>query len=144
MQLNQKGIDLIKSFEGCRLQSYQDQGGIWTIGYGATGDDIGPNMEWTQEQADARLVQDLHSTENHVSSCLKVSLSDNKFSALVSFAYNVGCGNFEHSTLLRYVNVQDFEAAHAEFAKWDRVGGVERPGLERRRLAEAALFADPS
>ena len=143
MKTNQAGINLIKSFEGCKLKSYQDVVGVWTIGYGSTGPDIRGPMSWTQEQADARLAHDLVKFETGVSNCVKVELTNNQFAALVCFAYNVGLGNLQSSTLLKKVNLDDTQAAAAEFLRWNKAGGNVIAGLTRRRQAESDLFSKP-
>jgi len=141
MQTNQAGLSLIKSFEGCKLKSYQDVVGVWTIGYGSTGPDIKAGMNWTQAQADARLTHDLLKFEAGVTGCVKATLTPNQFSALVCFAYNVGLGNLQSSTLLKKVNASDMTGAAAEFLRWNKAGGAVIPGLTRRRQAESDLFA---
>lgn len=139
-QLNQAGLDLIKSFESCRLQAYQDQGGVWTIGWGSTGSDVGPGLVWSQEEADQRLMDGIQSVEEGINTLVSCDLTDNQFSALVCFAYNVGVDALAQSTLLRDINAGDFDAAANEFLRWDKVRGAMVPGLLRRRLAEKALF----
>lgn len=140
MRCNQAGIDLIKEFEGCRLESYKDINGIWTCGWGATGPDIIQGTSWTQEEADARLLEDLRRFEDGVSALVSSQLGQNQFSALVSFSYNLGLGSLKSSTLLRCINKHHFKDAAQEFLKWDRSNGVVVPGLERRREAERSLF----
>src|SRR5271166_1618700 len=98
MNINNAGLELLKSFEGCRLTSYQDQKGIWTIGWGCTAG-VHEGQTITQEEADQMLVNALAATEKGVSSLVKVPLTSYQFSALVCFAYNVGLGALEHSTL---------------------------------------------
>jgi lysozyme len=142
MKTNQKGLDLIKSFEGLRLHSYQDSVGIWTIGYGSTGADIIAGMTWTEAQADARMAQDLAKFEQGVSEALTVTVTENQFAAMVALAYNVGLGNFKSSTLLKKVNAQDFAEAAKQFLRWNKAGGKVLAGLTRRREAEKALFEE--
>lgn len=144
MNLNQQGIDLIKSFESCRLECYKDAIGLNTIGWGhRTVLPVGSKI--SQQDADDLLTSDLGKTCQKVKSCLKVLLNDNQFSALVSFAYNCGVNNLKSSSLLRYVNEKNYPAAANEFEKWDHAGGEVLPGLLRRRVAERDLFlSDPS
>jgi lysozyme len=140
---SQRGVDLIKSFEGVRLKAYPDPGtggAPWTIGYGSTGPDVKRGMVITQSQAEVMLKHDLKKFENFVNSHVHVELTQGQFDALVSFAYNCGPGNLQNSTLLRDVNAGRFEAAANEFAKWNRAAGRVLPGLTRRRAAEAELF----
>jgi lysozyme len=144
MKLVQAGIDLIKSFESCKLEAYPDPGtggDPWTVGYGCTGPDITEGIVWTQEQADVRFEARLGEFSAEVDNLIQVEITDNQFSACVSLAYNIGIGNFEHSTLLKLLNVGRGTASAAlEFPKWDRAAGKEMGGLLRRRLAEQKLF----
>jgi lysozyme len=144
MDLNQKGIDLVKKFEGCQLKAYPDPGSgnePWTIGYGHTGG-IKKGMTITQAQADAFLHSDLQSTAKLVKSALTCTLNDNQFSALVSFTFNLGIGNLKSSTLLKKVNSGAFSEASSEFLKWNKAGGRVLAGLTKRRQAEADLFME--
>lgn len=139
MKINSDGLSLIKSFEGCRLKAYKDAVGILTIGYGDTHNVI-PNQEITQDEADVRLMQRLEEFEKGVSSLVKVSITENQFSALISFAYNLGLGNLKISMLLRCINKHNNTGAADEFLKWTKAGGRELSGLVRRRRAERDLF----
>ncbi len=145
-EVNQAGVDLIRRFEGCRLDAYPDPGtggDPWTIGYGATGPGIAPGVVWTQEEAEARLVEDIAQFAGAVERALTVPVSANEFAAMVSLAFNIGAGAFKKSTLLRLVNDGHFEAAAEQFLRWNRAGGREMPGLTRRRQAERQLFLTP-
>lgn len=137
--VNQATIDLIKSFEGDKLKAYQDSVGVWTIGYGHT-HGVHAGQVITQAQAEQFLRDDLSQFEDHVEQLVTTHLTDNQFGALVSFAYNCGASNLQHSTLLKLVNAKQFKAAAGEFAKWNKAGGTPLAGLTRRRAAEAALF----
>jgi lysozyme len=143
MKVGSAGIALIKSFESCKLTAYQDQRGIWTIGWGHTGSDVHEGLCWTQEQADMALVHDLQVTVVGVLKALDVAISQNAFDALVSFAFNVGVEAFHNSTLLKLVNQHYTGAASAQFLVWDHTNGQENAGLLRRRQAEKALFLTP-
>jgi|SRR5579859_2211928 len=140
MRINEKGLQLLKSFEGCKLKAYRDVVGIWTIGYGHTGDDVYPGKTITQKEADTLLESDLLDFENGIDSALKVKVTENQFSALVVFTYNVGLGNFLKSHLLKYINLSQFDKASNEFGRWNRAGGIIRKDLTRRRAAERDLF----
>ena len=96
----------------------------------------------TPEQAAAWLAADVGWAERAVTAHALVPLKQNQFDALVSFTYNVGEAAFADSTLLRMVNMQNWDAAAAQFLNWDHIGGIEIAGLERRREAEAALFEE--
>lgn len=140
MKINEAGLNLIKSFEGLKLKAYKCPAGIWTIGYGSTGKDVVEGLQWTQAQAEERLKADIAKFEEGVSKALLLPATSNQFSAMVCFAYNVGLGNFRSSTLLRCFNKHNADGAALEFMKWTKAGGVELPGLVRRRKAESDLF----
>lgn len=140
MDISQKGIDLIKSFEGCRLSSYKCPAGVWTIGYGHTGCDVKPGHVISQEQADKYLKMDLIVHSNNVSRLVKVPLNQSQFDALVSFEFNVGYGAFNSSTLLRLLNQGKYTDAANQFDRWVYANRKVLPGLVRRRAAEKSLF----
>lgn len=152
LSTSNKGIDLIKEFEGCRLKAYRCPAGIWTIGYGHTTaagpPAVLPGMVITQDRAEEILRTDLGQFERAIGRYVKVDLTQHQFDALVSFAYNVGIGSMilseppglARSTLLKRVNAGRFDDVPAEFMKWTRGGGRELPGLVRRRRAEAGLW----
>lgn len=130
---------LVKKFEGCRLHAYQDSAGIWTCGWGATGPDITPTTVWTQEQADARLLQDLQ-THFFGTVLLLPMINGNPLSATGDFAYNLGLTRLKGSTLRRKMLKGDMLGASNEFRKWVRAGGRILAGLIARREAERILF----
>ena len=139
MKCNQAGLDLIKSFEGCRLEVYADIVGLATVGYGhRTSLPVGSTI--TQDEADDLLTQDIAKFESGVTESVIGDISDNQFAALVCFSFNLGLGALKGSTLLVKVNAGDFEGAAQEFLRWDKAGGVVVPGLLRRRQAESGLF----
>lgn len=140
MNISQKGIDLIKNFEGCRLTAYKCPAGVMTIGYGHTGSDVHAGMKITQEQAEKYLKSDLIVHCNNVSKLVKVALNQNQFDSLVSFEYNVGYGHFSKSTLLNLLNQGKYKEAAQQFERWKYAGGKVLAGLERRRQAEKNLF----
>ena len=131
--------DIEKEFEGCKLIAYKDSVGVLTIGYGHT---LGvyEGQVITQEKADGYLLSDLHTAINAVESLVKSPLTDEEKSALVDLVFNIGQGNFAHSTLLRLLNSGDYEEAAQEFLRWNRGGGVVLAGLTRRRAAESEMF----
>ena len=140
---SQAGIDLITSFEGCRLTAYQDSVGVWTIGYGHTSG-VYQGMTITEEEAIAFLRQDLKTGENAVNSNVTYGINQNQFDALVSFTFNVGTGNFTSSTLLKKLNAGDVNGAANEFDRWIYAGGQVLEGLVRRRAAEKQMFLSGS
>jgi lysozyme len=138
-----ESLKLIKQFEGCRLKAYPDPAtgaAPWTIGYGATGTKIGPGTVWTQVQADQDLLDRVVSLGSFIDSEVKIPLTDEEKAALASFTYNVGRGNFDHSSLLRLLNAGDIEGAAKEFPKWDLAAGKVMAGLVTRRSGEMAEF----
>lgn len=140
MKTSNAGIALIKRWEGCKLQAYQDSVGIWTIGYGHTASAT-PNQKITQERAEQLLRADLATFEKGVSdACAKIQLAQHQFDALVSFAYNVGLGNLRRSTLLRKLLAGDAPGAADQFPLWNKAGGRVLKGLVNRRAAERAMF----
>lgn len=145
MKLNESGKSLIKSFEGCRLTSYKCSANHDTIGYGNTfyedGTKVKPGDKITQERANELFEIIAKDFADKVKPLIKKDLTENNFSAIVSFAYNVGIGNLKSSTLLKKVNINPSdETIRAEFMKWVRAGGKELAGLKRRRKAEADLY----
>jgi GH24 family phage-related lysozyme (muramidase) len=144
MQTSEKGIALIKQFEGCKLTAYQDSVGVWTIGYGWThpvdGKPVRAGMTIKQETAERLLKTGLVSYEIDVSRLVKVGLTQGQFDALVSFTYNLGARSLSTSTLLRKLNAGDYAGAADEFMRWNKAGGKVLNGLTRRREAERALF----
>ena len=139
MRTSQKGISLIKSFEGLRLKSYQDSVGVWTIGYGATRG-IGPGMTITTEQAERMLMNDIARFEPELDRLAKVPLNQNQWDALMSFVYNLGSANLGSSTLLKLLNAGDYAGAAEQFPRWNKAGGQVLEGLTKRRAAERAMF----
>lgn len=141
MKINQRGLDVIKSFEGCKLSAYLCPAKVWTIGYGHTGAGVKQGMNISLTQADDLLKKDLAKFEDGVTNLVTNVINENQFSALVSFAYNCGLGNLKSSTLLRKLNInpQDITIKN-EFAKWNKAAGKELAGLSRRRKVESELY----
>jgi lysozyme len=138
--INEAGLTLIKSFEGCELTAYQDSVGVWTLGWGHT-KGVQKGDTCTQQQADDWLAGEI-ATEYApgVWQAVTVPLTDNQFAALVSFAYNLGVGALKGSTLLKKLNARDYTGAADEFLKWNRANKKPLAGLTRRRKAERELF----
>lgn len=138
--INKAAIDLIKRYEGLRTTAYKCPAGRWTIGYGHTSN-VRVGQRCTETQAELWLMDDLRESEQAVDYLVKVPLTDNQRGALVSFVFNVGAGNFRASTLLKKLNIRDYDGAADEFRRWNKAGGKVLAGLTRRRDAEAALFS---
>ena len=146
-KINRAGLELVKEFEGLRLEAYPDPGSVdgnpWTIGYGSTAG-VKKGMKITKELAEARLVDDLAEAERAVAELIEVPLNDNQFAALTSFTFNLGRGNLQKSTLRTRLNAGDYEAIPAQLARWNKNDGKVMAGLTRRRAAEAELWRTPS
>lgn len=145
MKISQKGVDLIKSFEGLVLHAYKavptEQ--YYTIGYGHYGKDVNANEKITKIGAEKLLKDDLRKYEDYVNDYVDVKLNQNQFDSLVSFAYNCGGGALKTSTLLKKLNNGDYKGAANEFEKWVNSGGNRISGLVKRRGLEKALFLKP-
>lgn len=136
-RINKAGLDLLKSFEGCKLNAYLDVGGIPTIGWGHTGPEVVIGMTMTQSQADGTLEKDLEKyyVLDHY---LEEEVNENQYSALVVLAYNIGLRAVRTSTLLKKINNGDDPSK--EWLRWNKVNGKEVAGLTRRRKAELELY----
>lgn len=142
MNTSQKGIDLIKQFEGCKLKAYKPVPSekYWTIGYGHYGVDVKPNMVITQAQAESFLKSDLSRFERTLNA-MGINYTQNQFDSLISWIYNLGEGNFKKSTLRKHIIARrsDIEITD-QMVKWVNSGGKPLLGLKRRRVAEANMF----
>lgn len=139
-QINRRGLDALKRYEGLRLKAYRDIVGVVTIGYGSTGPHVRMGMTITREEAEALLRKDLARFEAAVTNLVKVKLNDNQFAALVSFSFNVGIGALQKSTLLKKLNKGDYASVPSELMKWTKAGGKNVQGLVNRRAQEGALW----
>lgn len=141
MTISEKGLALIREFEGFKPFAYRDSAGLWTIGVGHK---LKPGERYpigiTEVQAEALLKQDAATAEGDVNRLVKVVLTQNQFDALVSWTYNLGGGSLEHSTLLRLLNEGDYAGAADQFPLWDHAGSKVSEGLLRRREAERMMF----
>jgi lysozyme len=145
LDISYTGLDLIKSFEGLRLDAYQDSRGIWTIGYGTTYLSDGSKVTADTPSIDEATAIDLlhygcrtaiHCVNNNV----QVDLIQNQFDALVTLVYNIGPGAFETSTLLKIINGDVDGDLKAAWLAWDHSNGQVSQGLLRRRQAELDLY----
>jgi lysozyme len=145
MEVNKAGRDLIKQFEGCKLKAYKCPAGLWTISWGLTfypdGTKVKEGDVITQQQAEDYFNAIVDDFAKGVDVLVKSNVTANNFSAIVSFAFNVGINNLRRSTLLKKVNINPKEPTiRAEFMKWVRANNVVLKGLVRRREAEAKLY----
>ena len=136
-------LELIKRWEGCRLEAYPDPatgGDPWTIGWGSTGEGISPGVVWTQDQADERLERDVSAFMAGVEELLTRKPTPNQLGAMTSLAYNIGLGAFGGSTLLKKFNAGDIAGAAWQFDRWVYAAGKVMQGLVNRRSDERRAF----
>lgn len=143
MKISDRGLQLIRISEGLKLIAYPDPGTgaePWTIGVGHT-KGVRRGDVCTESEAMAWLREDCAEAEACVETWVEPDLAQHQFDALVSFVFNLGCGNFKGSTLLKLINAGNFGAAKAQFKKWNKAAGRVLAGLTTRRLAEAEMFS---
>ena len=158
--VSQKTLDLIKGFEGLAdtktapkgyVRAYKCPAGVWTIGYGLTSiyqRAVRPTDVITVAEAERLLVPVVQYFQAQVLGLVKVPVTDNQLSALVSFAFNVGLDidadtipeGLGDSTLLKKLNAKNYAGAAAEFPNWVWARGKKLNGLKKRRALEKALF----
>lgn len=142
MNISIQGIELIKKFESCRLQAYKavPTEKYFSIGWGHYGADVKPNMVITQALAEQYLKDDIKPIQTLLNG-MGINYKQNQFDALVSWIFNLGAGNFNSSTLKKYIvaNKSDVEIAD-QIVRWVNAGGKPLLGLKRRRIAEANMF----
>ena len=147
MNIGDRGLDLIRAFEGFRAEPYLDAVGVPTIGYGSTYYPDGQRVRLTDppisEPEARRLMQaTLAEFEDGISAALQVDVTQSQFDALVCWAFNVGVSAAQQSTLMHRLNAGDVQGAADQFLRWNRAGGQVLRGLTRRREAERALFLE--
>ena len=145
MKISEKGLGLIKEFEGLVLKPYKDAVGIPTIGYGNTYYEDGRKVSLsdpaiTEERATELLKMVVKRYEDAINRYVQVPITQNQFDALVSFAYNVGNENVRKSTLMKLLNRKQYTEAADQLLRWNKAGGKTLKGLTRRRQAERVLF----
>ena len=139
MTISQKGIDLIKTFEGCKLFAYRDSVGIPTIGYGHI-KDVKIGMSITQKQAEEFLKGDIKPVERLLNG-MGINYTQNQFDALTSWIFNLGEGNFKKSTMYKNIVARKSDVEITDqMVKWVNAGGRPLLGLKKRRVAEANMF----
>ena len=144
-KISNKGLELIKEFEGFSSVAYLCPAKIPTIGYGNTFYEDGRKVKLGEQISKTDALELLEKVVNKdfadkIFPAIKVPVTQNQFDAMVSLAYNIGTGSFLKSTLLKKVNAGDFIGASEEFLKWNKSGGKELLGLTRRRKREQDLF----
>src|SRR5690606_5809225 len=120
-RINESGLELVKHFEGLYLKAYKDPVGIYTIGFGHTGlqhkdGTVYAGRVITEAKAEELLRYDMNQFERRVEALVKVSLTEDEFSALVSFDFNTGA--LHRSTLLKKLNTGDKAGARGQFGLW--------------------------
>lgn len=160
MKLSSAGAELMHRYEGCRNRPYLCPAHIWTIGYGHVlyQDQIKlpmvgqpcrkeyplrpeDNRVWSKEEIDQLFAADIASFERGVLRLVPGCAGrQGSFDALVSFAFNVGLGNLQRSTIRMKANRSEWEAAADAFLMWTKAGGKELLGLVKRRKSEMELF----
>jgi lysozyme len=142
--VSEKGINLIKRFEGFEPEIYLDAAGLPTIGYGhllRPGEDEIFKNGISPEAGEALLIKDVLLAEQAVCRLIKVPLTDSQFDALVSFTFNLGSGALQRSTLRRKVNHEEHDEVPEQFMRWVWAGGRRLRGLIRRRKEESILYS---
>lgn len=146
MKVSNTGLSLIKSFEGLMLNPYLCSAGKPTIGWGSTyypdGKKVTLQDKEITEQKAFEILEYIANKDfgSNINKVVKVPLNQNQFDALVSFAYNIGNGNFNSSTLLRWLNQGNYKEASMQLLRWDKSKGIVLNGLTKRRKSEKALF----
>ena len=134
-------LDVIRRFEGCRLEAYLCPAGVWTIGWGHTGPEVRQGLRWAQERADAQLEADaLAFVRTAASASPGLLARPFAHAAVADFCFNLGAGRYRASTLRRRVNDGDWAGARTELGKWVWGGGRRLPGLVLRRQVESQLL----
>lgn len=147
--INEAGIQLLKDFEGLRLQKYRDAAGLWTVGYGHLIKPWEKLDAITEQDAEALLLKDITIAELPMQALVRVTLNENQYAALVCFVFNEGQDAFRRSVLLKQLNLGNYLAAAWEFERWvychdPKTGDlIKLDGLVKRRDAEKALFLKP-
>lgn len=145
MQTSVRGVALIKEFEGLRLKAYQDQVGVWTIGWGHTRT-AKRGMEITLEEAERLLRMDIKNHERPIHRYIKAPLTQYQFDALSSFVFNLGISGLyntktkQPTTITRMINAGQVQEAASQFDRWVFSGGRRNRGLVRRRAKERAVY----
>ena len=142
-------VKLVKQFEGLSTTAYRDAVGVLTIGYGHTGPEVVEGLTWTPEQCEAQLAGDISTHAQQMEKLVTVPLTQGQYDALTDFVYNLGAGALKSSTLLRQLNLGNYDAAReclywvdadGRPHGWVLAGGKVLPGLVARRKAEQELW----
>lgn len=138
IRTNQAGLELIGNAESCRRDPYMCPARVLTVGIGSTGKV--ENRRYIDKEIAELWVADIKVAEECVNKYANGrAMTDNQFSAVTSFTFNVGCGALKKSTLARYANRQQWTHMCGEFSKWVYIGKGRSKGLENRRAKEFEL-----
>ena len=151
MKISQRGIDLIKSNEGLKLEAYLCPAGVWTIGYGVT-KGVYKGMSITEDQATQWLMEEICTREKELNKILdkyRVTVNQNQFDALMDWCYNFNPYRLEHggsghgaTGILSRLIKKDYQGAAKELLRWNKIGGVSSDILTTRRQKEYDLFME--
>ena len=136
MNISEKGLNLLKEFEGLRLTAYQCQAGVWTIGYGHTkgvkkGDKI------TEKEAEEYLIKDIANVQKELNKYM-LPINQNQYDALVSFFFNVGSARIP--SFIPFIRSSGTADETAKMAKYIFAGKIKSKGLQNRRNKELSLY----
>ena len=139
MNISQKGLDLIKKYEGCKLYAYRCPAGVLTIGYGHT-KGVKAGQAITQAQAEQFLREDIRPLETLLND-MRLNFKQNQFDALISWIFNLGAANFKSSTMYKKIiaHADDLDITD-QMVKWYNAAGRPLLGLKKRRVEEANMF----
>ena len=143
--INAAGISLVKQSEGFSPSCYLCPSSIWTLGYGSLHGLDGARLDGTHRdinevEGEQLLRKDLSVAEYYVAKLIKVPVTSNQFSSLVSICFNIGSRNFQNSTFRMKLNRGDYQGCADNFWQWRRGAGRIFPGLVKRRAKEKELF----
>lgn len=143
MKISYYGLNLIKDFEGLRLDAYADNVNRWAIGYGHSGlmncKIVSKGMRVTEKEAEELLLSDLRVVEETINKNVKVNLTQWQFDALCSLIFNIGITAFKRSELLKCLNRGEIMEAADKFLSWKNAGDKNGLLLNRRKK-ERELF----
>lgn len=131
------GLALIADLEGCRLAPYRCSAGVWTSGIGHTAGVV-PKQAISEREAAVNLVADVRNVEKGLTACSPAEIPPLIYDSLVSFAFNVGTGAACRSTLMAFIQRQQWQQACDQLSRWVYVNGTRNTGLENRRMRERA------
>jgi len=145
MKTSERGLQLIKAYEGIRLKPYRDCVGLYTVGVGHL---IGNgtvlpdswNRTFTIEEVNELLVADVRKFELGLARYVNVELSQNQFDAIIDYCFNLGLGTFQRSSVRQAINRRDKAGVVRNLLRYNKAGGKVVSQLDNRRKAEALLF----